>query len=296
MEGVDRVQFSHRGSQQPFRIEESHFIAAEILQRDDVAERQAKLASIISAEIIPRLLLLQTEAGVEPAGAAHPTEDEVAGLARLVLSADIHAAAAFITALKDAGLSADRLFLELLEPAARCLGTMWERDECDFIDVTLGVGRLQKLLAIFNCTHDLPALVARRRVLVTMTPGEQHFFGMSVVEKFLRAGGWHVHSAPGASIDNIAGVVRSEWFAVAGITLASEAQADTLERTIGEIRRQSRNPAIGIMVGGPAFAANPDLVSRVGADATAASAPTAVILAQKLFDAGALNNWLPAAG
>jgi methanogenic corrinoid protein MtbC1 len=43
------------------------------------------------------------------------------------------------------------------------------------------------------------------------------------------------------------------------------------------------NRAIGVMVGGPAFTRNPDLVARVGADAAAVDAPTAVILAKKLL-------------
>ena len=38
--------------------------------------------------------------------------------------------------------------------------------------MTLGVARLQKLLAIFNCTHDIPALGQKRRVLLTTAPGE----------------------------------------------------------------------------------------------------------------------------
>jgi len=41
---------------------------------------------------------------------------------------------------------------------------------------------------------------------------------------------------------------------------------------------------IGIMVGGPVFTANPELALEVGADSTAINAPTAVLLAQKLFD------------
>jgi methanogenic corrinoid protein MtbC1 len=271
---------------------ETHFIAPEVFRRSDVAVRQAKLARIVSSEIIPRLLRLHTEVVDAPPVAAlisalAPSADDVSALADIVLGSDLEAAAAYVMVLRDRGLSMDTLVIELLEPTARHLGDMWDRDECDFIDVTLGVARLQKLLAIFNDSHDLPDLGSRRQVFMAMTPGDQHYFGVVMVEKFLLAAGWQVKTELSGSIDEIAATTRNHWFAVAGLTAGSDRQLDNLKTTIAHVRRQSKNPAIGIMVGGPMFTANPALAAEVGADATAPNAPTAVLVAQKLFDSGA---------
>ncbi|MGQ3177612.1 MAG: cobalamin B12-binding domain-containing protein, partial [Blastomonas fulva] len=65
---------------------------------------------------------------------------------------------------------------------------------------------------------------------------------------------------------------------------------------IARIRQQSCNPHIGIMVGGPIFTANPALAAKVGADATAPNAPTAVLIAQKLFDTAIARQGPRAAG
>ncbi|MFX4404351.1 hypothetical protein ABTA52_18530, partial [Acinetobacter baumannii] len=92
----------------------------------------------------------------------------------------------------------ETLFIELLEPTARHLGEMWDNDACDFIGVTLGVARLQKLLAAFNDTHVCDALDMRRTVLMAMTPGDQHFFGVTMVERFLEASGWKVQTETAA--------------------------------------------------------------------------------------------------
>ncbi|WBH17416.1 cobalamin B12-binding domain-containing protein [Sphingomonas radiodurans] len=271
---------------------ETHFIAPEVYRRNDAADRQAKLARIVSSEIIPRLLRLHTEV-VEAApvaaviAALAPSAADISGLADVVLGSDLEAAAAYVMVLRDRGLSMDALFIELLEPTARHLGEMWDRDECDFIDVTLGVARLQKLLAIFNDSHDLPDLATRRQVFMAMTPGDQHYFGVVMVEKFLLAAGWQVKTELTGSSDEIAMTVRDRWFAVAGLTAGSDRQLDSLKTTIAHIRKKSKNPAIGIMVGGPMFTANPALAVEVGADATAPNAPTAVLVAQKLFDTGA---------
>ena len=266
---------------------EARFIAPEIFGRCDVAVRQDRIAGLVSGQIIPRLVALHRDvlAASDDRG-AHPCDEQITKLARLVLSPNTQAAANYVLALKHRGLSSDTLVIELLEPAARHLGDMWDRDECDFIDVTLGVGRLQKLLAVFNATHDIPAFDEKRTVLTLTMPGEQHGFGIAIVEKFLEAGGWQICSEPEAGANRIAHIVQNRWFAVAALTLSAPARIDTLTDAITAIRKNSCNPGIGIMVGGPIFNADPGLVETVGADATATTAPSAVIMAQKLFDRG----------
>jgi MerR family transcriptional regulator, light-induced transcriptional regulator len=260
---------------------ETHFISPEIYGRDDVAVRQAKLARVVSSEIIPRLLRLNSQI----APLAQPIEQQ----AILIPPGgnDLEAAAAYVLVLRERGLPMNTLFIELLEPTARHLGEMWNRDECDFIDVTLGVARLQKLLAVFNDTHGIPALDTRRHVLMAMTPGDQHYFGVTMVERFLLAAGWQVQTELSATSEEIADAARNRWFAVVGLTAGSERQLDVLRSTIALVRKQSLNPAIGVMVGGPMFTANPALADDVGADATAPNAPAAVLVAQKLFDIAA---------
>lgn len=155
----------------------------------------------------------------------------------------------------------------------------------------LGVGQLQLLLAIFNCTHELPNITKKRRAFLTLAPGELHAFGLAMVAKLLRAAGWGVTSDAEPTLENITASVSNNWHAVAGVTLSSQGRIESVAETIAAIRKHSCNPAIGIMVGGAHFLDNPELVARVGADATAVNATTAVILAQKLFDTGAKSNW-----
>ncbi|HEY8566099.1 MAG TPA: cobalamin B12-binding domain-containing protein [Beijerinckiaceae bacterium] len=280
---------------QSLALLETHFVTAEIYRRDDVAARQAKLARIVASEVIPRLLRLHTEVVTDAPPVEvlievlAPSSADISALADIVLGSNLEAAAAYVTVLRDRGLPMETLFVELLEPTARRLGEMWEQDECDFIDVTLGVARLQKLLAIFNGTHALPALDTRRRVLMAMAPGDQHHFGVTMVERFLRSAGWEVKTELSGAADETIAATRRGWFAVVGITAGSARHLDRLTSMIAEIRRRSQNRTIGIMVGGPVFTANPALAREVGADATAPNAPAAVLVAQKLFDLSAAN-------
>lgn len=267
------------------------FIAAEVLRQINLLEVKHKLARIVDSEIVPHLVSLRGAAQVAATDGFHPSRDDIAQLARLVLNPDIQLSTEFVQELKDGGLSMERLFVELLEPAARELGRMWDHDECDFVEVTLGVGRLQQMLSLFNSSFDLPALSDKRKVCMIAIANEPHSFGVAMVEKFLWAGGWTVRSERDVTLRQVAPLVRADWFAVVGLTASSDRHLGALAETITAIRRHSRNPAVGIMVGGPPFAARPGLAAEVGADATAANATTAVLLAQKLFDAGASVNW-----
>lgn len=269
---------------------ETHFVSPDVYRRDDVALRQARLAQVVAERIIPQLVRLHSEVLPDAPPIEHvvevlaPSNSDISGLAHIVLGSDLEAAVAYVMVLRDRGLDMDTLFIELLEPAARYLGHLWDNDECDFIDVTLGVARLQKLLATFNGSHLLPGLDTRRQVLLAMTPGDQHYFGARMVERFLQGAGWSVEAAFDRSAADIARAASAQWFAVAGLTVGSERTLPALEETIRLIRRESRNQLIGIMVGGPVFTANPELAHEVGADGTASNAPTAVLMAQKLFD------------
>lgn len=275
---------------------EKHFISPEIQQRPDVSSRQSILARVISNEIVPRLLRLHTEVVPDAPpvdaliDALRPSNSEIDALAHIVLGDDLEAAATYITIMRDRGMSMETLYVELLEPTARHLGEMWDNDECDFIDVTIGVGRLQKLLAIFNDTYTLPQLGTRRRVLMATTPGNQHSFGASMVERLLSAAGWDVETEYSGDADQIKQMVKRNWFAVVGLTAGSDSQLPALKTMVVHIREQSQNADIGIMVGGPMFTQDPELAFAMGADATAPNAPAAVLAAQKLFDVAA-QNW-----
>ncbi len=254
------------------------------------APRWDSLIQAIDNEIIPRLVLAR-RAGRETlrmpaADTATPKAVEVEELAGLVLTKDTAVARSFVEQMHERGTPVETLYLDLLAPTARRLGELWCEDSCDFTDVTVGLGRLQEVL------HELSPLFRAevephergRRVLLVPVPGEQHSFGLHMVAEFFRRTGWDVWS--GAQISSgadLVQVVRSEWFAVVGLSLACETRIDALATGIRALRRASRNRAIGVLVGGPLFIEHPELVARVGADATAIDGGQAPMQAQNLL-------------
>lgn len=251
--------------------------------------RRVLLMRAIEAEVIPRLVLARRAALPHAAVLEHEdllaqvgSVDEFAGL---VIGPDDGRASDFVESARARGNSIETLYLELMAPAARRLGELWEEDVCNFTDVTVGLGRLQQILRNLS-----PAFLGEcedfrrgRSALLVPLPGEQHTFGLLMVAEFFRRAGWEVWSSALRSDGDLAALVRRKWFAVAGISLSSEVQLDHLAVNIRDIRRASRNRRIGVMVGGPLFMQHPELVTQVGADATAADGRQATQLAEDLL-------------
>lgn len=207
-----------------------------------------------------------------------------ADLLRVVLRAE-HDAERHVDEVLRLGLTAETVCLDVFTPVARRLGVMWEEDTCTFVDVTLGVSRLQSL------THRLGARFSRSaepgsagRILLGTCPGEQHAFGVTMVAEFLRRDGWHVVIAP--AFDGSASFVvplESEWYDVVAISAANDRAEPRVRRLISEIRRRSRNRRLGIMCGGRlALDQGGAFVFRVGADGWAEDATGAAALAAEL--------------
>jgi methanogenic corrinoid protein MtbC1 len=243
------------------------------------------LARIIEADMIPRLL-----ADV-PARTALPATPVPAGFAdqfaAAALAEDVAALLARLEALMVAGVPVERVYLDVLAPAARRLGAWWDDDEADFVDVTMGLWRCQELV------HALGALVPGRAApdgklraaLFAPAPGEQHVLGALIVEEFFRRDGWDTYSLPALHADELVALVAGRRFDLVGLSLSGDRHVAGLARTIAALRRVSRQADMRVLVGGRVINLRPALAMELGADGTASDGPGALALA---------NEWMAA--
>jgi len=250
--------------------------------------RVALLARALESEVIPRLVLARHSSGAvtrDGADQPGPGADEVEAMVNAVLRGDLAGAGALVAQQRARNLPLERIYLELLAPVARRLGVMWQEDRCDFTSVTIGLCCLQQI--VLENSHAFGPRPGRRdterRILLAPVPGEQHSFGLLMVGEFFRRQGWDVCSGTGASARELVATARKQWFSMVGFSLSCETRLDTLAQLIREIRRASRNPHLGVMVGGQLFAERPELAALVGADATASDGQQAVLKAETLL-------------
>jgi len=247
------------------------------------------LAKAVEYEIIPRLMLAHR---VPHECATHPvtcrslvTAEDVAVFAEIVLHEEDAVVRDCIITLRDRGVPVESIFLDLLAPVARHLGEMWERDLCTFSEVTIGLGRLQKVLrensAAFEQFEPAKRREGGRRILLMPCPGEQHTFGLSLVAEFFHRAGWDVITSFLAS-EAATTMVARDWYDVIGFSLGRAEGVARLSETMGKVRTTSRNPAISIIAGGPLFLLHPELAEAVPADAILTDGPSAPTVAEKL--------------
>jgi len=113
-------------------------------------EQLAGLVRTIEGEIVPRLLIaLRSRCLPGNVAAAPPraaSADDVSELVRLLIARGPVDAAAFVESVRLRGTPLNRICLDLLAPAARQLGTMWEREHCSFSDLSYALSGLHALL------------------------------------------------------------------------------------------------------------------------------------------------------
>jgi methanogenic corrinoid protein MtbC1 len=246
------------------------------------------LVRAVEGEIVPRLLLARRSATSQPTAdtGSEIRDGEADQLALLLLANEIESLSEFVEAIRHRGVAERDLYLRLLAPAARRLGDMWDRDQCDLMQVAMGVGRLHQLLQRISLLSPGPeSLDSRghgRRALLATVPGETHCFGVMMVSQFFRQNGWEVFNEFPASEPELCACVRAESFAIIGLSAGSETRLDALIAAVRAVRRSSRNPAAGIIVGGPLLHGRPELAARVGADATAEDGEQAALLAERV--------------
>lgn len=246
-------------------------------------------ARAIGSEVIPRMLLSHRAGPLPPEFLFEAPDrigpEQVDDFVELLRTALDGRTDGFVDDLISGGASAEAVYLDLLAPAARQLGDLWATDECSFVEVSVCLGRMQRVLRTLSrlFLSDAEHEDSPGRVLLACVPGEQHTLGLYMVAEFFVRSGWAVNVGPPLIEDDLLMLVRDQWFDVIGFSVACDSQLKDLSREIRKIRRVSQNGSVSVLVGGRVFVEQPELVGRVGADAMAATADAAPRVAAGLI-------------
>ncbi|PNG24786.1 cobalamin-binding protein [Methylocella silvestris] len=249
--------------------------------------RTTRLARTIESEIIPRLMIAHSEETPRTSPIAPPSQikmPDVERFAELVVTQDAAVGYSCVAAVLDQGVSVETIYMDLLAPAARRLGDLFDEDICYFTDVSIGLARLHQImmnLAEFMRSRSFPLAGARRALLVSLCE-EKHNFGLFMAANFFRRAGWDVFGWPLMAPQELAAIVCNESFHLVGISVSCTDHLDRVRRAISMARKASRNRAVKIMVGGLPFCDHPETAAELGADAASSDGLQAVQIANKL--------------
>ncbi len=234
----------------------------------------SQLGRTIENELIPRLML-----AFDSTPDSTPTAENLAELVddfvALVIQQEANVAVRYVDSLRSKGTPLATLYLDLLAPAARRLGEMWEEDEASFTEVTIGTCRMHQVLLEFSRCFDATGKSSGdvRNALIAPAPGEQHTFGLFMVMEFLRRDGWTCYSGTPATNRDFVKLAESQDFELIGLSVSADRHLDDARRLINELRRVSKAK---VLVGGRCFLDRPELVEDLGADAMATDGREAI--------------------
>jgi methanogenic corrinoid protein MtbC1 len=160
----------------------------------------------------------------------------------------------------------------LLGPAARLLGDDWRADTCDFLSLTIAMNRMHQIFR--QLVREAPRVDAGApagTMLLSPVPGEQHGFGVLVVEDaFLRAG-WIVDVCGWDEEARLMGLAARNRYDVIALSMSGEVLGPRLCDTVRKLKAVSSNRLARFVVGGVAFETRPELASEARAELWRAS-------------------------
>jgi methanogenic corrinoid protein MtbC1 len=241
------------------------------------------LINTLEKEVLPRLLQAHAHSEAGPDKRPTITDNDVPHtvvqqLVQMALTNDTADMLAYVQAIHAQGVALETVYLHVLTPVARTLGEMWERDECTFTDVTVGLWRIKQVMHELSPTFQSVAQEQShgREVMLVPTPGSAHNLGLFMVSEFFRRSGWRVSGELLSQPSDMLHAVQKDWIDLVGLSVGISDHVAPLADLIKALRGASRNPALQVMVGGPLMLAHPEYVSLLGADFMAVDAPTAV--------------------
>jgi methanogenic corrinoid protein MtbC1 len=178
------------------------------------------------------------------------------------------------------GIEAERIIGEILTPAMRAMGDMWERNEIGIADEHVATAITERTLARLYPRLFRASPLSRERVLLAAVEGEKHLVGLQMVNDMLEGSGYEtLLLGADVPISLLLTAVDQYRPAVVALGCTGVWSAAGLQRTLDGLRSR---PSIPIIFGGLGVPENLDtsglMVTRLS-DARDASAAVEAALA-----------------
>ncbi|GAB1480460.1 oxygen-sensing regulator PpaA [Paracoccaceae bacterium] len=215
-----------------------------------------------------------------------PRETLVTGLIAASLSGTKSAFAEFLSELKRARISLPALADVYIPLAAQRMGQAWLDDELSWLDVTIGVGRLQSLLREIGSAWaaDQAGDTGHGTVLLIVPEREQHTLGPMVATGQMRRYGVSVCIRIAPGFNELRSLMAARQFDGVMISMATREKIEPVAKTVRFLKSVMTQPT-PIIVGGAVMSKVEDLASCTGADYASNDVGAALEVMGLKFDA-----------
>ncbi len=170
--------------------------------------------------------------------------------------------------------------------AARRMGEAWHEDRMSWMDVSIGVARLQSLLREIGAAWaaDQAGDTGHGTVLLIVPDREQHTLGPMVAMGQMRRFGVSVCLRIAPGYDELRSLVTTRNFDGVLISVAVEEKLESVAKMVGFLKSVLKTP-LPVIVGGAVMATRDDVAAATGADFASNEIDTALQAIGLQFDA-----------
>jgi hypothetical protein len=215
-----------------------------------------------------------------------PREPLVAGLIAASLSGTKDAFAGLLAEVRRSRISLAALADIYIPLAAERMGTAWHEDQMSWLDVSIGVGRMQSLLREIGTAWvaDQAGDTGQGTVLLIVPDREQHTLGPMVAMGQMRRYGVSVCLRIAPSMNELRALMAARQFDGIMISVATRDKLESIARTVQFLKGVMTKPT-PIVVGGAVMAKVEDPASCTGADFSSNDIGAALEVIGLKFDA-----------
>lgn len=207
--------------------------------------------------------------------------DHVDALVDALFANDVDGACARLDAICARGNTLERVFLDLLMPAAVQLNRLLAEDLQDCAAVTIAFLNLHAVLRRFavdfreegGCADNGARALLASPLAPSGSVGLQTF-GLLFMAEFFRRDGWDALTERSLASASFRETIEHEWFDIVEVLASRDEDLDEIASGIRLIRRGARNRDVGIIACGRIFSERPEIIGLVGADRSASDLPT----------------------
>ncbi len=143
------------------------------------------ILSLVESQIIPCLLKAKrfstSRSSLISSSYLIISQKEIKIFVDLCITQDLKASQAFVEFFLDSGFNIEDIFLELIAPAARHLGSLWDDDQINFLQANMGFVRLHVVANAIKFSHKEGLFFKGKanRVMIASAPGSLHLLYLS---------------------------------------------------------------------------------------------------------------------
>jgi len=236
-------------------------------------------AAVAAMPAMPEDLPTFLQAGEPLTPLAHQYLEALRGGERRIASRLVLDAVAAGTKVRD-------IYLHVFQPAQHEIGRLWQTNRISVAQERYCTAATQLIMSQLY-THIFAEEKKGATLVATCVAGDLHELGVRMVADFFEMDGWDTHYL-GANVPHT-GVISTlieRRADVLAISATMPYHVDEVGKLIRAVRLDPACARIRILAGGHPFNRNPELWRQVGADGTASDAQQAIVLANRMVEAG----------